>query len=293
MFTVNFLDLDEAMTLGSNYDDLIDDEYVQYVVYSEEVGDHGNYHIQGYLQLSQSRAFSYVKKLVPRAHWEIAKHPQKAVDYCKKIDETHIDGPWEFGLFSGGQGSRSDLMDVKQMIDEGKSDREIAESYFPTYIRYHRGLDRYRSLTIKPRDFKTEVHIHYGDSGSGKTFFASQGDSVYIKSVGRWWDFYEQQSTVVFDEFTGWIPWNELKRLCDRYPCTVETKGGTLSFTSRFIHFTSNRRPDEWYDRIHRFGELIRRVEYWHHWTGSYELGTTQHKVFTVYDDFLNSINSI
>lgn len=44
---------------------------VRYVSYQFEIcPDTNRTHIQGYLQLREKQRLSYVKKLLPRAHWE-------------------------------------------------------------------------------------------------------------------------------------------------------------------------------------------------------------------------------
>ena len=52
---------------------------------------------------------------------------------------------------------------------------------------------------------------------------------------------------MVIDEFYGWLPWDYLLRLTDRYPFMVESKGGHIQFTSEIIIFTSNKIHDHWY----------------------------------------------
>ena len=67
---------------------------------------------------------------------------------------------------------------------------------------------------------------------------------------------------MVLDDFYGWIKFDEMLRLLDRYPLLVETKGGTTHFTSRFIHITSNKHPSSWYKRGHYYDALFRRFDY-------------------------------
>ena len=46
----------------------------------------------------------------------------------------------------------------------------------------------------------------------------------------KWWDNYAQEDVVIIDESYGWLPYCEMLRLLDRYPCQVETKGGSVNF---------------------------------------------------------------
>ena len=38
-------------------------------------------------------------------------------------------------------------------------------------------------------------------------------------------------------------------RLLDRYPCQVETKGGSVNFAPKKIIILSNKAPEDWYGK--------------------------------------------
>ena len=86
---------------------------------------------------------------------------------------------------------------------------------------------------------------------------------AYWKQRSNWWDGYSTQETVVLDEFYGWLPFDLLLRLCDRYPLLVETKGGQVQFVAKTIIITSNSLPSNWY-RSAYFPSFVRRVDHWH-----------------------------
>jgi len=70
-------------------------------VYQKEKGEEGgNVHFQGYVVYKNARALVGVRKVLPTAHWEIAKGDadQNRV-YCTK-DDTRLAGtaPSEFGV---------------------------------------------------------------------------------------------------------------------------------------------------------------------------------------------------
>ena len=71
--------------------------------------------------------------------------------------------------------------------------------------------------------------------------------SVYYKPRGEWWDGYDNQKTVIIDDFYGWMKYDELLRIMDRYPHRVPIKGGYINFTSEYLTFTSNISPNDWY----------------------------------------------
>ena len=57
------------------------------------------------------------------------------------------------------------------------------------------------------------------------------------------------------------MPYTELKRLADRYPKMVETKGGRTIFRAKRIIITSNISAESWYKQP--FEELERRITSW------------------------------
>jgi len=73
------------------------------------------------------------------------------------------------------------------------------------------------------------------------------GDDVYYKTRGDWWDGYKQHKAVIIDDFYGWLKYDELLKITDRYPYQVPIKGGFENFTSEHIYITSNIDVDRWY----------------------------------------------
>ena len=84
---------------------------------------------------------------------------------------------------------------------------------------------------------------------------------AYWKQRGTWFDNYNNHETVIIDDFYGWLPFDTLLRMCDRYPMMVETKGGHVNFCPKTILITSNQAPDEWYRNISNYEAFVRRVE--------------------------------
>lgn len=225
--------------------------FVRYAIWQRERGAEGTEHLQGYIELNKPERLSFMRNVVPRAHFEIAKGTRdQARDYCRKTD-TRVAGPFEFGVWkAGGQGSRSDLNAVKELIDNGAGEQEIAESNFGTWCRNYRAFREYKRIKTEARNWEVSVQVFWGDPGTGKSRKAMEENfGAYWKPKGNWWDGYEQQETVIIDEFYGWLPYDFLLRLCDRYPLNVEIKGGTVSFVAKKIIFTSNKHPDEWYTK--------------------------------------------
>lgn len=225
----------------------------EYLVYQKEKGESGTEHLQGYVYLRRSR-LTGMKKLDATAHWEPARGtPEENKKYCTK-DEGRIAGPWEFGTMPK-QGKRNDISELKALLDEGKPLTEIAQQQFANYLRFSRGIEKYQLLMTKPRNWEMDIQVIWGPTGVGKTRQAFEDYSnAYFKSKSNgsnnWWDGYVNQEVVVVDEFYGWFSWDFMLRLCDRYPLSVETKGGAVQFVAKKIIFTSNNHPKEWYPNM-------------------------------------------
>jgi hypothetical protein len=170
-----------------------------------------------------------------------------------------VAGPWIFGDDEGipsGQGQRSDLEAVKRRLDDGETEKQVAEAHFSAWCRYYRAFKRYKSLSLPARDWEMEVITLVGETGVGKSRWARERfpGAYYLpfaKASGCYWDFYEGQETVVVEEMTGArFSYTFLLALVDRYPMHIPVSGDHIQFSSRRIIFTSNSSPDEWYDPL-------------------------------------------
>lgn len=241
----------------NNYDGLYDPEDFpgcKYLVYSEECGESGTPHLQGYVEFSTPKRLAAVRKMLPTAHWEVRRGtPAEAAAYCKKIDDdTHMAGPYEWGEIPH-QGERSDLLAVKKDLDNNATPRDLWNAHFATMVKFHRGIDRYTALVHKSRDWRTDTYVLVGDTGTGKSYHCVQQPGAYWKPRGEWWDGYAGEDTVILDDFYGWLPYDTLLRVCDNTPLTVPIKGGFVPFLARRVFITSNKLPEQWY----KFGDTV------------------------------------
>lgn len=218
----------------------------KYITWQLEQGANGTPHLQGALSLLKPARLSGMKKLNAECHWEVTRSEGKALDYVHK-EETRLEGPWTLGELA--QGKRSDLLAVKEAIDNGASIKDVYQSHFECSARYGKFFKEYKRTTAKPRDFKTEVAVLVGPTGTGKTKFAQDNfPDAYWLPQGKWFDDYDCHKEVIIDEFYGWLPYSYMLRLLDRYPFMVETKFGHCQFVAEKIIITSNKHPKEWYD---------------------------------------------
>lgn len=223
-----------------------------YLIYGVEIcPTTARTHAQGYCQFNTRRALAFVKRLAPQAHWEVARGtPEQNMEYCKKDGNYFQHGTPN----QTSQGSRSDLKRLKNSIDGGASLQTIARDFFPDYVRYHRGIEKYYLLQRpKERNWKTTLHIYWGEAGTGKSKYALEHNPEafwMMKPQGHvWMDGYDAHETVIMDDFTSsWMPYNLLIRMSDRYPLNMEIKGGAVPFLAKKIIITSNYHWTNWYD---------------------------------------------
>lgn len=276
--------------------------HLKLIVYQVEIGEEGTFHLQGYLELDTPRRMSFMKNLAPRAHWEIRKGSRKqALEYVTKketqltppsafkcgmnasesengwiqFDSDNYNSSWStLGLLQTMNGTeqtnskqKSRLLEIKEaLLSNSSSIEDIADNEFDLWVRYYRAFEKYATLKTSPRNHAVDVHVVIGPTGTGKSKWAMDTyKGAYWKQRSKWWDGYFKHETVIIDEFYGWLPFDMLLRLLDRYPMLVETKGGQMQFVAKTIVITSNKSPDNWYSGDCYFEALARRINKWHY----------------------------
>lgn len=304
---------------GPEVNKLLEADNIKFLCASLECGQNQTLHYQGYLELTTARAWSYLRSLSNRAHWEHRRGSRKqAIEYTMKTFDlkamSNVLASTAYGMkyrSNGGTGGlplsslpqwicigyngtfgeleeslspkkKTPLADrliaIQDRIANGATETEISEDHFVEWCRYRHAFRDYRLLHQKPRMHQMEIIVIQGPTGTGKSrFCAEEYPDAYWKSRDTWWCGYQQQDTVIIDEFYGWMPYDFLLRLCDRYPLDVEVKGGKTCFNSKRIIFTSNKIPSTWYPNIEYFKAFIRRVSKW------MVFGTVFRSVYTDY----------
>lgn len=291
-YTLNNPLLDEAgMLLHDGSNRVI--AGVKWHVWQYEIGETGTPHIQGALVFKDRVSFDVARRRLPGCHIEwMTRAPAEARRYCMLPEGAPPDGkaggrptpaahmpqdmygPWEFGTPPSGQGARTDITDVMQMVDNNEGMLEIAQAYPNAFMKYHKGIEKYMLLTCVPRDFVTRCYVYWGPSGSGKSRMARNfGRSLAgevpkqfwlpqprTRATGAWFSGYTGQSVVVIDEFYGWLSRSFCCTMCDRNPLLVEPKGGTFNFVSEYVVFTSNKAIEDWWPVV-GVGPMRRRTQ--------------------------------
>ena len=239
-----------------------------YLIYGNEVcPTTGRPHLQGYSEFRDRKSLSALKAFLgsESLHAEPAKGTKLSnVDYCSKADTT----PYEYGERGGGQGTRNDIVSYVKRVREGASVSEILDSHPEEYVRFHGAYEKIIFAGQPERRWQMEVLWFFGPTGTGKSFEAERicnadGVTSYRKSPAKWWDGYNGEHTVIFDDFrTTWsFTFDDILRLCDEYPLQVEIKGATRRFCSRRIIFTCPERWDTLYSGVGEcLSQLRRRI---------------------------------
>lgn len=260
---------------------------VTFVTYQEEVGDQtlddgrvvGTHHLQGYLELKARKTLSLVRELpgLEGAHFEVRRGTQaEAIEYANK-DDTRLNGPYAWGTKAESkQGRRNDLLDVKARIDAGDARLvDLFDNNFGPLVRYGRGIGQYIHLKTPPRDFHTTVFLFIGASGTQKSTLsrliaASLGSVYYVpspKGSGLYYDNYDYQDVLFFDEFDGNVMTpTAFNSLCQPFAFTLPCHGAAgAQMRSKYIFICSNYHPSFWWknrngDQVY---QTVRRIDGW------------------------------
>lgn len=210
-------------------------------------------HIQGMLvftSLKTVRQIISIWKCSLRTCWGIPG----AITYCQK-ERTRIPGTThvEFGD-KPAQGKRTDLPEFVALVRSGKRERDLIETHVGIIARYPRFYKKIKELYTPPRP-KPKVMLLVGTTGTGKSTLARElaggdPDEYYVvpKTKTGWFNGYDGQKYVIFDDFCGHLPLLKLLEILDPWPVRLEVKGSFTWFTAEYLIFTSNYHPNEWYN---------------------------------------------
>lgn len=236
------------------------EEDIGYMVYQEEIGESGTYHLQGYIEFTKQKSMKQVKEFLqdPTAHIEKRYSTQeKAITYCTKED-TRIDGPYHFGTPKAtSQGKRNDLEAFAKDVGDGKKKRELLHDHLSVFARYPKLYDLL-NYKMPVRTEELEVTLLIGKTGVGKTRFVmdlyQHDPEFYICPLSNgttWFDTYDGHQIVLLDDFAGKaskMTLVSLLRLIDRYAVMVPTKGSHTWWLPLKVFITTNYYPRQWYN---------------------------------------------
>lgn len=155
-----------------------------YLVFGRELAPStGTPHLQVYAEFCSPKSRKQVLEILnPRLALFKSKGNQKQNrTYCTK------DGVFQEAGFLKAPGRRTDLLEVKEELENGANMRQIAMNHFGSWIRYRQAFSDFREM-VQTRtfphhpmesypdawrvDMPEKVTIFWGPSGVGKTSFA-------------------------------------------------------------------------------------------------------------------------
>nr|WAE42345.1 MAG: replication associated protein [Cressdnaviricota sp.] len=247
-FTINNFTAEDTETLENVECD--------YIIYGVEQGEEAHTpHYQGYIEFGSARTFKSVSKLLGgRCHLEPRRGTaSEAATYCKKAGDFK-----ERGVMKQ-QGHRTDLDGAIKLVQDCKSLQQIAEEFPKEVVLFSKGLEKLHNLLLTDRKGPPNVTWLWGETGVGKSRWATDCESFYMKDRSKWWDGYDQQKRIIFDDFNGWDDFQDLLKILDRYPYSGQTKGSYVRINSPEIFITSYYAPNHYYDGDD-LKQLMRRV---------------------------------
>lgn len=251
---------------------------VTYLSWQLELGEKTHrLHLQGYVELSRSRYLSWLHAHISSTAGFRKREgsAEEASAYTRK-EETRQEGPFELGVLSEGQGSRNDLVEVRELIRGGASTRALLEDLPHMVARYPRFIQTCQRLyrpKYDPEAKGIKVILYYGKTGTGKTRTVYKDWSLKpefyempITSTGTWWDGLDNHTLVLMDDFAGaasHMRLDTLLKILDRYPRRVPVKGDFAWYAPHRVAITTNIHPRKWYDysdREEQYNALKRRI---------------------------------
>lgn len=238
-------------------------------VCSWEVTDKGMKHIQGQITFKSTRRLTAFQKKGYGAHWEYTISKWNSEAYC--VDRDFLIFPDQAAR--PGQGNRIDIKEAAQVIKDSGV-RGLVDVAPEMIMKYPGGCQKLEFLSLKHRTDKPHVIWCYGETGAGKSHWAMTVDDpeeLWVSATSlKWWDGYNQQKRIVFEEFRGSsCLFSELLRYLDKWRCNVPIKGGMVPLNSPEIYVTSCFPPSEVYSGIaehegsdsNRIKQLLRRID--------------------------------
>lgn len=237
---------------------------IRYFAGQIERGASGTLHVQGYVRLSKPTRYGAFKRWLgsdsPHIEPRMGTH-EEARDYVTKED-TRVAGPWIFGE-EPQQGARNDFVFARETFEaHGRNEgmKILAEKAPQLIVRHPSGVEKL-ALEVQTARFHRTMGIYvFGRAGLGKTpWFSTRRDSLahqlgdrvhYHMGSDKWWDGYDGQDVIVWDEFAGEIKFSAMKRLLSDGPLRVEIKGSTVQMKAKYIIFIANRAPWEQYGNV-------------------------------------------
>jgi hypothetical protein len=225
------------------------------------------FHWQLYIEMNVRSSAAQVRAAFgwrPNEVWLAPRYgtQQDAIAYTQKQDSAVTDERGESRWAEIGERRGPDAAALwpalEQQVQAGASYADIADVNFKAAVMYASGLQKAIAAIqnkTAPQWRDVKVYYLYGGSGTGKTRYVynKHPGQIYKKLEGQWWDGYEGQDVLLFDEFRGEkssIQLEYLLQILDGYELSVNVRGSTRVARWTTVYITSNRTFDKLYPYI-------------------------------------------
>lgn len=248
----------------------------RYILWGKEVGDSGTPHLQGFIYWKTAKTFSATCQHMMGCHIEIAKNNNKAMQYCKKGEQSHEEWDAE-GTEGDNYGYNADIFEAgsppQEPAAQGEQEKErwkeinrkamagdmdwFMEHEPKIFFLQHNHIlslmRRYKPAPpqLTPDQFTGEWY--HGGAGSGKSRKAHfENPGAFKKNINKWWCGFqsdnEQHNTIIIEEWNPGVVAGinqYLKIWTDLYAFPAESKGSSEMIRPTKIIITSNYSMDE------------------------------------------------
>ena len=262
---------------------------ILYWCMADEIATTGTYHTHLFVHFKNQKSIGAIKEAFPPAHIEVARGTaSENRDYIRKEGkyehtdkaETRVDGTFEeWGELpenGPGQGVRTDIANVYELINMGYSNAEVM-AINPNYAGQISRMDKIRQdiLEAKYRDVFRELDVTYifGPTSTGKTrgIMEKHGyGSVYrVTDYSHPFDRYAQERVMCFDEFRSSLPIGDMLNYLDGYPLALPARYAQRQACYETIYIISNidlkeqypnvqiNEPETWRAFLRRINEVV------------------------------------
>lgn len=236
-------------------------EQADYLICGKEVGEQGTPHLQGYVQLKKRLRLTGLKKILPRAHLQVARgSAQENKTYCSK------DGDYkEYGQIKETDPGKREKRRWDEILQKAKEGR-IDEIDPQTTVQHYNALKRIKKDYMKKPDNLNDVCgiWVYGETGAGKTTWARKNyPDAFIKTPDKWWDGYQGEEYVILDDLDKYHVslGYHVKMWGDKWSFKAEDKGGVMWIRPKKFIITSQYMPHDIWDDAKTVSAINRRFE--------------------------------
>lgn len=246
---------------------------MRYLIYSEEMGENGNFHLQGFVVFNNPVSMQTAKREIGgNAHVEERRGTiEEAINYASKTDDpTFLAGPYEFGE-KPEPGKRTDLMELGRRVIGGENVSSILLEGSATAIRSQRALRDLRGAVLRSQQpiwRPLTTTWAWGPTGYGKDRWAvadamrreKSWVQVKLTAPPQWFDGYDGQQVLILQEFKGQSNYEDMLGWMDGHPLLLPIKGSFVPAMYTEVVVTSIGMPEMYWPAIQDKSEINRRV---------------------------------